>query len=153
VRLFGKIALIVLLFLLVIFSILTDLPMGQALKNTLDLGLYLKLISLLGLVIAVFLAWAQKRRVEASQKYRHAEEVLAQAQAAFEHKKQACDQMDQRLKATYAQKEQALDDKIGQIRAHYQQQLMVLKEQNMELKETVGKLMNALKIEKQRHAS
>lgn len=127
--------------------------MGQALKNTLDLGLYLKLISLLGLVIAAFLAWAQKHRVQASQKYRRADEVLAQAQAAFERKKQACDQMDQRLKATFAQKEQGLDDRIDQVRAEYQQRLMVMKEQNVELKETVGKLMQALKIEKQRPAS
>ncbi len=152
-RLFVKIALIVLLFFLVIFSILTDLPIGKALKNTLDLGLYLKLISLLGLMIAVFFAWAHKCGIEASQKYRRADEALSQAQAVFERKKQACDQMDQNLKTTYARKEQELDAKIDQIKAECQKRMMVLKEQNMELKETVGKLMHALKIEKQKHAS
>ena len=152
-RLFGKVALIALLFLLVVFSILADLPVGQALKNTLDLGLYLKLISLLGLMIAAFLAWAQKRRIEASQKYRRADEVLSQAQAAFERKKQACDQMDQRLKAAFAQKEQGLDDKIEQVKADYRQRIVALKEQNVELKETVGKLMQALKNEKRRKVS
>ncbi len=152
-RLFGKIALITLLFLLVIFSILADLPIGQALENTLDLRLYLKLISLLGLVIAALLAWAHKLGVEASQKYRRADEVLAQAQAAFERKKQACEQMEQRLKETFEQKEQGLDDQIDAVREEYQQRLVVLKEQNVELKETVAKLMRALKNEKQRHAS
>lgn len=151
-RLFGKIALITLLFLLVIFSILADLPIGQVLKNTLDLRLYLKLISLLGLVIAVFLAWAHKLGVEASQKYRRADEVLAQAQAAFERKKQTCEQMEQRLAQTFEQREQGLDDQINQVREEYQQRLVVLKEQNVELKETVAKLMRALKNEKQRHA-
>jgi hypothetical protein len=153
VRMFAKIAIVGLVFLLVIFSILADFPVGQALKNTLDLGLYLKMISLLGLVIVAFFAWSQKRRIEASQKYRRADEVLAQAQAAYERKKQACDQMEERLKASFANKERELDDKIDQVKAECQHRLMVLKEQNVELKETVGKLMQALKIEKQRHAS
>ena len=152
-RVFGKIALIVLLFLLVVFSILSDMPVAQALKKSLDLGIYLKLTSLLGLVIAAFLAWAHYRGVEASQKYRRADEVLGQAHAAYERKKQACENLEQRLKKTFAQKEQGLDDQINQVRAECQQRLMVLKEQNVELKETVTKLMRALKDEKQRHAS
>ena len=152
-RLLVKIALITLLFILVMFSILADLPVGQAIRKTLDLGLYLKIVSLLGLLIAVTIAWAHKHAVEASQKYRRADEVLAQAQAVFERKKQACQNMEQRLSETFAKKEQALDEQIEQAKAEYQQRLLVLKEQNVELKETVAKLMRALKHEKQRHAS
>lgn len=152
-RYFGKIVLIALLFLLVVFSILAELPAGRVLKDTLDLGLYLKLISLLGLLIAVFVAWGHKLKIESSQKYRRADEVLSQAQSTFDRKKQACAEMDQQLKDQFAQKEKALGDKIEQVKEEYQQRLLVLKEQNMELKETVGKLMKALKIEKQRHTS
>lgn len=143
-RFLGKTALIALLLLLIVFSVLADLPIGQALKIKLDLRLYLKLVSLLGLLIAVFVTWGYKLRIESSQKYRRADEVLTQAQETFDRKKKACDELEHRLNASFVQKEQALDQHIEEVKAKYQQRILVLKEQNVELKETVGKLMRAL---------
>jgi hypothetical protein len=150
VRWFAKIVLIVLICLLILFSVLADLPVGQQFKLSISLGLYLKLVSLLAMVMAALSIWAHKRRVELSQKYRRADEVLALAEAAFERKKHLCDQMEKQLQEAYVQKEQGLDGQIDQVRKEYQQRLNVLKEQNLELKETVAKLMHALKKEKQR---
>ena len=147
-RLIAKIALITILCLLVLFAILSDLPLGRNLEPLAGLGLYLKLVSLLGLVALGLLAWGHKRQVEASQKYRRADEVLAQAEAAFERKRQSCDQLEQRLKEIYAEKEKGLDDQIEQVRTNYQQQMNALKEQNIELKESVAKLMSVLKRRK-----
>ncbi len=149
-RLLVKIILISLLFLLVVFSILTDLSIGQELNQNLDLGIYLKLVSLLGLVIAVFLVWGYRRRVEVSQKYRRADEVLAQAETALERKRQSCDRMEQRLQETFAEKEKGLADQIEVVRRECQERLNALKAQNVELKETVAKLMRALKNEKKK---
>ena len=144
-RLFAKIALITVLFLLIILSITADLPFGQRLRFLLDLGLYLKLISLFGMATLVLFAWGRKCQIEASQKYRRADEVLAQAEAASERKRRQCDKMEQRFKASMAEREQGLDEQIEQVRVEYQQRLNGLKKQNLELKETVARLMSVVK--------
>ena len=58
------------------------------------------------------------------------------------------DQKEEHLKAEYAEKEALLDKQIGQSVAAYQQRIKILKKQNVELKETVAKLMQALKAER-----
>lgn len=147
-----KIILITVLVLLVICSIFSDLPVGRELLKGLDLGLYLKLVSLLGLLIAVFLAWGYRGKVLASQKYRRADEAISQAEEVFERKKKACDQMEKRLQAKYDEKADGLDAQIDEVRKAYQKQLKELKEQNIELKETVGKLIRTLKQERQQRS-
>ena len=149
VRLVIQIVLIAAFFLLIIFAIITDLPMGQRLPSLLNLGIYLKLISLFGMVTLALFAWGRKRQIETSQKYRRADEVLAQAEAAFERKRQLCDQMEQRLKAPLANRGQETGVQIDEVRAEFQQRLEGLKQQNLELKETVAKLMGIVKKRKQ----
>lgn len=144
-----KILLFTLLILLVIFSILADMPIGRKIQQGLSLGIYLKLASLLGLVIAAFMAWGYRSQVEASQKYRRADEVVAKAEETYERKRQACAQMEKRLMAEYEQKTKGVDQQIDEVRRAYKKRLKELKEQNMELKETVGKLMRALKRERE----
>ena len=144
-RLFIKIAVMTLLFLLVAFSILADLPIGAALNKSLDLRLYTKLVSIFGLLIVVFYIWAQRRRLEMSQKFKRADEILAQAESNIERKKQFCDQMEKCLKDSYEKKERELADQIDAVRQEYQTRINQLKAQNMELKETVANLMRALK--------
>ncbi|MEJ2158744.1 MAG: hypothetical protein P8X96_25735 [Desulfobacteraceae bacterium] len=119
-----KIVLMTLLLLLVVFSVLADLPVGQKFQGDIKLGTYLKWVSLLGLVIAAFAAWGYRSQVVASQKYRRADEVVAKAEASYALKK-------------------------NEVRRAYKKRLKELKEQNMELKETVGKLMRTLKRERQ----
>jgi hypothetical protein len=149
VRWFLKISLILILGLLIIFAAVADLPIGQKLGPLLGLGLYFKLISLFGMSALVLFAWGHKRRIEASQKYRRADEALNQAEAALERKRRACDLMEQQLKEAYGKKEQGLESQIEQVRTEYQQRLNALKAQNMELKETVAKLMHSLKHQNQ----
>lgn len=144
-----KIVFMILLILLVAFSIMIDMPFAKSLRIDLDLGLYLKLVSLFGLIIAALIAWAHKSEVVSSQKYTRADEVLAQAEETLERKKEACKQMEKRLQAKFDEKEKGLDDQINLVRQAYQKRLNLLKEQNMELKETVGKLMRTLKRERQ----
>lgn len=144
-----KIVFITLMILLVVFSIMGDWQVGEALKQGLNLTVYLRLVSICGLFIAVFLAWGYKRGVEASQKYVRANEILAQAEASAERKQKVMDAMEQNLKDAYDAKEQGLDDQINKINTEYQERLKALKEQNLELKETVNKLMATLKRERQ----
>lgn len=143
-----KIAVMTLLFLLVAFSILADLPIGEALIKGLDLRLYIKLVSIFGFLMVVFYLWKERRRLEMSQKYKRADEMLAQAEASVERKKQLCEQMEKRLQDTYEKKEQGLNHQIDLVREEYQARINQLKTQNMELKETVSNLMTALKVKK-----
>lgn len=148
---FLKVALILLLGLLIVLAVVADLPLGQKLAPLLGLGLYLKLISLLGMLALVLFAWGHKRGIEASQKYRRADEALKLAEATLERKRHVCDQMEQQLKEAFKKKEQGLDSQIEEVRMEYQQRLNALKTQNMELKETVAKLMSTLKRQNQQH--
>ena len=68
-----KIILITLLMLLIVFSILADMPIGQKWSVDIRLGLYLKLVSLAGLLIALFTAWGYRNKIQSSQKYRRAD--------------------------------------------------------------------------------
>ena len=147
-----KIVLITLLMLLVIFSILADLPIGQKFQKGLGLSAYLKWASLLGLIIAAFTAWGYRSQIVASQKYRRADEVVAKAEEAFKRKKESCEQMENRLRTKYEAKAQGVDKEIDTVRRAYKKRLNELTEQNMELKETVGKLMRTLKRERQKRA-
>lgn len=144
-----KIILFTVLMLLVIFSILADLPIGRKFQPDLELGTYLKWVTLLGLLIAVFTAWGYRSQIVSSQKYRRADEAVAKAEAAYEQKKKACEQMEKRLKSKYDQKEKGVDKEIDAVRQAYKKRLKELTEQNVELKETVGRLMRTLKRERQ----
>lgn len=144
-----KIVLFTILMLLVVFSILADLPIVQRFQKGIELGTYLKLVSLLGLLIAVFTAWGYRSQIVSSQKYRRADEVVTKAEETYEKKKKACEQMEKRLKSEYDQKAKGVDKEIDAVRQAYKKRLKELTEQNMELKETVGKLMRTLKRERQ----
>ena len=50
------------------------------------------------------------------------------------------------------EKVKGVDDQIEAVRRAYQKRLKELQEQNIELKETVGKLMNTIKEERQRRS-
>lgn len=144
-----KVLLITLLMLLIVFSILADMHIGQKGSFDIRLGLYLKLLSLVGLLIALITAWGYRNKIQSSQKYRRADEVVSKAQEAYERKKEACAQMEKRLHDKYDEKEKGVDDQIEEVRRTYQKRLNELQKQNMELKETVGKLMQTIKEERQ----
>lgn len=145
-----KIVLITSLILLVVFAVLVDLPIGKSLLTEhLDLALYLKLVSLLGLLIAFFISIGFKHRVDASQKYRRANTVLVEAQTKAERQKQTSAQIEKDLKKAYAQKEKALNHQIKDAYVGYEARLKDLKQQNFELKEALAKLMHVLKRERE----
>ena len=143
-----KICAIAALMVLVVFSLLADTAFLRQLDKGLSLGAYIRMASLLSLAAAVLYAWGYKRQVESSQKYRRADEALNQAETAAVRRQTVLDQKEERLKAEYAKKEALLDKQIGQSVAAYQQRIKFLKKQNIELKETVAKLMQALKAER-----
>ena len=144
-----KIGSIAVLVLLVALAAIADRPAAKEWVGGIDLSLYLRLVAILGLIIAVFRAWGYKREVEASQKYQRAQEVLTQAGIAAERKQRTLDELEQKLAAQYARREQDLSVALDQAKADYQSRLIALKEQNMQLKEEAAKLMQELKRKKQ----
>lgn len=144
-----KILAIAFLVLLVALAAIADRPAAKEWVGGMDLSLYLRLVAILGLIIAVFRAWGYKREVEASQKYQRAQEVLTQAGIAAERKQRTLDELEQKLAAQYARREQDLSVALDQAKADYQSRLIALKEQNMQLKEEAAKLMQELKRKKQ----
>jgi hypothetical protein len=152
VRKLIKIVLGALLILLVVFAVFADLPAGKAfLAGYLDLALYLKMISLLGMLIALFLSMGYKHRVDASQKYRRANSVQVEAQAKAERHEKILQRMEQNLQKDYAKKEQGLNSQIKEAYAGYEKRLKNLKRQNIELKESLAKVVRALKRERSGH--
>lgn len=145
---FFKIILIALLILLVVFAVFADLPKGRVLLGHLDLAIYLKLVSLLGLLIALFVSIGYKRRVDVSQKYQRAKQVLEEAEEKSQRQDQALGEMEAALKARYHQKDQALSSQIREAQTGYETRLKALNEKNIELKESLAKTMAALKRER-----
>jgi uncharacterized protein YdcH (DUF465 family) len=147
---FLKVILFTLLLVLVLFALLADLPIAGTLHRYLDFALYTRLASLLGLLIALVWFWERKKRTDASQKIQRANEVLAETEETVRRKQQAIGQMEQKLTSEYTEKEKGLDAQIYQIKSGYEQRIKTLKEQNIELKDTVSKLMAALKKERRK---
>ncbi len=147
---FFKVILFTLLWVLVLFALLADLPFAETLRRYLDFALYVRLASLLGLLIALVWFWERKKKADASQKFQRANDVLAEAEETVRRRRAAIEQMEQKLKNEYAEKDKGLDAQIHQIRSGFEQRIKKLNEQNIELKDTVGKLMAALKKERKR---
>ncbi len=143
-----KVVLTTLFVSLVVFAAIADSSIAVKLMDGLNLALYLRLVALLGLIIAVFLAWGYKRKLEASQKYVHAQEILDQAGEKAERTKRQNERMAEKLKVEYDQKKMGLDEHILQMKHEYEERIRGLKEQNIELKESVGKLMHLVKKNK-----
>jgi hypothetical protein len=140
-----KIGLLMLLFLLVLFSFIGEWRGLSGFRGLVDLTVYTRIVSVLGLTLVVLLVWHHKRQMEISQKYRRADQILVEAAAAAKQKEGALKQFEAQASAILAQKEQELSTRLSLIQSEHQRQLLALKEQNVALKETVGKLMQALK--------
>jgi septin family protein len=147
---FLKVILFTVLLVLVLFALLADMPFAQTLNRYLDFALYTRLASLLGLLIALVWFWERKKRTDASQKIQRANEVLAETEEAVRRRQQAIEQMEKKLASEYAEKEKGLDAQIHQIKSGYDQRIKALNEQNVELKDTVSKLMAAMKKERRK---
>lgn len=140
-----KVIFVTVLIVTVVFAFIAEMTWPQKFFNFLDLAAYIRIASIIGLLIAAFMAWGYKRGIEASQKYLRAQHVLAEAELAAERKQCVIAQLEESLKAQFAEKETLLQEDVKKIRADYNEQLTSLKEQNLRLKETVSKLMQALK--------
>jgi hypothetical protein len=114
----------------------------------LNLGLYLRLVALIGLMIAFFIAWGYRRKVEASQRYRRSQQVLAEAEIAAQRRQGAMQQREAKLEKLYDEKERLLREELEKSKAGYIEQVKSLKEQNVKLKETINQLMQAVKEKK-----
>jgi len=151
VKLF-KIILLVLLILLVFMALIADMPRFKAIFNIMHFSFYIRIASLLGLIIALIMAWNYKRGIETSQKYRRADQVVAEAEATARRKANGTRLIEEKLKTDYQQKTKALADQLAQLKTEHQNQLRALKTQNVQLKEEVAELMRTLK-EKQARIS
>lgn len=143
-----KVIVLTLFVLLVIFAAFADSPVVSKMMGGVPLAPYLRLVGLLGMVIAVFLAWGYKRKIESSQKFVRAQEVLDQAGRKAQRFKQECVRLERDLKAEYERKNADLDESIDRMKHEYEEQIRSLKERNIELKESVGKLMRMVKKNK-----
>lgn len=143
-----KILLITALIVLVVFAAVADWVPFPRWLEALNVSLYLRLVALIGLSIAFFVAWGYRRKVEASQRFRRSHEVIAEAEATVQRKQNALQQKQADLEAQYAEKERLLKVEIEKIKTGYMEQIKSLKEQNLKLKETVSALMQAVKKSK-----
>ena len=147
---FVKVILFTFLLVLVLFALLADLPFAETLHRYLDFALYVRLASLLGLLIALVWLWERKKKSDTSQKFQRANQVLAEAEETVRRKQQAIEKMEQKLKNMYSEKDKGLDAQIHQVKSGFEQRIKTLNEQNIELKDTVSKLMAALKKERRK---
>jgi len=83
-------------------------------------------------------------------KNQQADKLLSKAQATADAQKDTLNDLKQQLKNSYHQKEVELQADYDRLKAPYQKKINDLKKQNLALKETVAKLMKALK-ERQSH--
>lgn len=120
-------------------------PEISSLFHLVNFSFYVRVVSILGMIIAVLLAWGFKRRIETSQKYRRADQMIAEAKATAERHVRNAKLVEDKLKADYEQKNEALSDQLAELADEHRDQLKILKAQNVELKEEVSKLMRALK--------
>ena len=140
-----KILLMILFLSLVVFAAIVDRLAIEAVLGGLRPGPYLRLIGVLGMFVAMFLSWGYKRKIEASQKYVRAQEVLTRADQQFEQARLESERLEKRLIAEYEQKKANLDQQLSQLKQEHEERIMALKEQNMALKESVGKLMKMVR--------
>ncbi len=146
---FIKIFLISCLILLVVFAAMADRFAYPDWIGGLNLTTYLRLVSLLGLMILLFFTIGYRQKIIQSQKYRRAQEVVVQAESDAARKQRSLEQVRDKLEAEYKQKEQESNDQIEHIKAECNEKLLQLKEQNIKLKETVSRLMNEIKRKKE----
>ena len=144
----AKILFIALVFILAFVSVTIEASMLQKLFNGLTLALYIRIASLLSLVALIFWAWGYKQKLVASQKYARANQIIAEAETSARRQNQASARLEERLKASYAEKEKALEERIKEVQQESLAQLKGLQKQNMELKNSVAELMDALKKKK-----
>jgi len=145
VRKILKILLMILFLSLVVFAAIVDRLAIETVLGGLRPGPYLRLIGVLGMFVAVFLSWGYKRKIEASQKYVRAQEVLTQAGHQAEQARLEGERLEKRLMAEYEQKKTNLDEQLSQLKREHEERISALKEQNMALKESVGKLMKMVR--------
>ncbi|MBT8342025.1 MAG: hypothetical protein HKP58_14870 [Desulfatitalea sp.] len=145
-RYIAKISMLTLLMVMILLAALADVSFfKQWLQGHLDVALYLRLVAILGLLIVFPLAWAYKLKVQASHKYRRADEVLARATAKAENEQRAAEKLRQRLEAEFSNKEKTLNEELEEIKQTYHQKINDLKAKNVQLKEAVASLMHAVK--------
>lgn len=142
---FFKIILLVMLISLVFMGFFADRPEISAVFHVVNFSFYVRVISILGMIVAVLLAWGFKRRIDTSQKYRRADQMIAEAKATAERHVRNAKLVEDKLKADYEQKSKALSDQLAELKDEHQDRLKILKAQNIELKDEVSKLMRLLK--------
>ncbi len=140
-----KIVLMTILLVMVVFAGFSETDLFKNWLGYLGIGLYLRVASLLGLLIALLYAWGYREKIVSSQKYLRADEVLAQAQAKAVNKQKDIESAREKLDAEYAQKEKDLQIKIEKVKDEYKERINELKEKNIRLKESVAKLMQVVK--------
>lgn len=144
-----KVAFATFVMLMVLFALAADTRWIKDFSQGLDLAIYIRIASVIGLFIAVFVAWGYKKKIETSQRYLRAQQVMSQAEISAEHKQREICRREEALQAQFDEKERALKDEIQKIKVDYDERLSALKEQNMQLKETVAKLMQAVRKRKE----
>lgn len=140
-----KIILLALLILLVFMGLVADKPQVSAIFNIMHFAFYVRMVSLLGLIIVVFMAWGFKRRIETSQKYRRADDIIAEAETTAKRNERKAMLIEEKLNADYQQKTKSVADQLTQLKNEHQNQLMALKKQNVQLKEEMSKIMSVIK--------
>ena len=110
-----------------------------------NLATYIRIISILWSILAIALALGYKRRIEMSQKYRQADKIVAESKAAAKRKERAAMLLEEKLRAGYDRKVDVMKAEMDEMTVDHKKQLLLLKTQNLKLKDTASKLLNIIK--------
>lgn len=136
-----KIVLQIVVGLLVTLALIVERPVVASLLGSLNLEYYYKAALVVAMIVAFVLAWGYKHKIEASQHYQQAQNILAAAKAAAKRRERACMLLEEKMKADVGEKERALLEQIETLRREHRAETARLQNENLQLKQTLAGLM------------
>lgn len=103
------------------------------------------ILIIIAMVIGCIIILKRKRDLEVHATIRRAKEIYAQADADSKKGKIKYEKMEKTLQEKYRRKEQILKEENAKRKIPYERELRKLKEEKIELKESIVRLMQAIK--------
>ncbi len=142
---FFKLLPIALFLLLAVSTLISEWSPELSFEEIISGPVFWRINVWLALLALVYWGWGFLRKMEASQKYRRAEHVLQEARQEAERQKAAALQLQKQVEEKCRRKFAEKEAQLSQEKTRLQEYVKKMERQNMELKETVGRLMKLVK--------
>lgn len=136
---------IALFLLLAASTVISEWKPDLTLQELISGPVFWKMAVLLILLAMVYWGWGFLRKVEASQKYRRADDVLKEARRIAEREKEAALELQKRVEKECSRKMAEKEAELKREKARLKEYVKKIERQNLELKATVGRLMKLVK--------